>query len=470
LDAAGSAGAELALDLRRRVAEQLLRGGYVDRGLTAIDSVLSAIGVRMPRGPLASLLAFLGRRLQLALRGRRWTRRDAASLPTEELTRLDAFGTIGKSLPLVDPVRGAYALTRALLVALRLGEPARVARMLAFEGGYLAAFGRQERAAALVRIAEQEAQRTGDAEALALAANVEAIIQYLGANRWRDALRGQTEADLRNRELQAAGWETDTSQLFACFNLMYLGEVAELTRRVAAYLAEAKRRGDRYHEVSLRTRLGLIWLAVDDPERASREAAEGIASWLPASRGFHVQHLYALHTRCEAWLYRGDPASAAAAMTTAHRLVRRSLLLNMSMLRVEYAHLSGRIALAMAARATPGERRAGIRRARRFARQLVRTRRPVAEPLAALLNAGADAIAGRDQRAAEQLRAAIAGFDALDTGLHAAAARRRLGQLLGAGDGTALIADGDAFMARQGIRNPERMTEMLIPHWAPAGG
>jgi hypothetical protein len=47
--------------------------------------------------------------------------------------------------------------------------------------------------------------------------------------------------------------------------------------------------------------------------------------------------------------------------------------------------------------------------------------------------------------------------------LFAAAARRRLGQLLGGNCGQALIAQADAWMAGQGIVNPARMTAMLAP-------
>jgi hypothetical protein len=47
--------------------------------------------------------------------------------------------------------------------------------------------------------------------------------------------------------------------------------------------------------------------------------------------------------------------------------------------------------------------------------------------------------------------------------LNAAAARRRLGILIGGDRGRALATEADACMASEQIRNPCRMTAMLAP-------
>jgi hypothetical protein len=48
-------------------------------------------------------------------------------------------------------------------------------------------------------------------------------------------------------------------------------------------------------------------------------------------------------------------------------------------------------------------------------------------------------------------------------GLHAACARRRLGEVLGGHAGRDLLAEADAWMAGQQIKNPGRMAAVLAP-------
>jgi hypothetical protein len=64
---------------------------------------------------------------------------------------------------------------------------------------------------------------------------------------------------------------------------------------------------------------------------------------------------------------------------------------------------------------------------------------------------------------ADLLTRAQLGFEAADMALYSAAARRCRGLLVGGGEGAALVAEADAWMRNEGIRNPERMTAMLAP-------
>src|SRR5436853_216801 len=49
----------------------------------------------------------------------------------------------------------------------------------------------------------------------------------------------------------------------------------------------------------------------------------------------------------------------------------------------------------------------------------------------------------------------------------ASAARRRLGELLGGSEGAAFIAEADRWYASEGVKNPERFTDMLAPGFRP---
>ena len=54
--------------------------------------------------------------------------------------------------------------------------------------------------------------------------------------------------------------------------------------------------------------------------------------------------------------------------------------------------------------------------------------------------------------------------------LHAAASRRRLGELLGAAPGHALAAEADQWMREQTIRHPAQMASVYVPGFARSGG
>jgi hypothetical protein len=109
------------------------------------------------------------------------------------------------------------------------------------------------------------------------------------------------------------------------------------------------------------------------------------------------------------------------------------------------------------------ERDALLGGAERHARAILRERTRWADPLALLVQAGAAAMRGEAQRARGLLESAEAGFTAADMALHAAASRRRLGELTGGTAGGDLVAGADAWMNGQDITNPARMTQMLAP-------
>ena len=76
---------------------------------------------------------------------------------------------------------------------------------------------------------------------------------------------------------------------------------------------------------------------------------------------------------------------------------------------------------------------------------------------------------GETEAALRFLESAEAGFTAASMALHAAAARRRRGELMGGDAGRALVSGSDAWMTAQAIKAPERMTAVLAPgRWRSA--
>jgi hypothetical protein len=200
-----------------------------------------------------------------------------------------------------------------------------------------------------------------------------------------------------------------------------------------------------------------VRLAADEAPEARVELNDLMRQW--SREGFHLQHTMGTYRMVELDLYEGDAATArerAAALWSDGA----SLLVRMQHLRILVGHGLARGALAGAT--AMSNRDPLLRDAECSARRLEGVRMGSAA-LAKLVRAGIAAVRGDAPRAVALLTEAAAGFDAADMRLHAAAARRRLGGLLGGTEGEALVAKADAWMAGQQIRNPARLTATLAP-------
>ena len=468
IDVAAEAPPDQQLDLRWRAAEQLLMSGRTDEGARQMREVLTSIGMKMPETLRGTLLSLVVNRARVRLRrpSLHVRLRDPATIPPDELARIDVCWSMAVGMAIVDPFRGADFQTRHILLALRSGDPYRIACALAAEASFSAANGGRTsaRTARLVRDAEALAREVDHPNALGYAAFAAGIADYC-AGGWRRGRDGLERAAAIFRE-RCAGvtWWIDSAQYCSLECLFYAGEVAELCRRVPALLADAQARGDLYASTNLQ--IGLphsYWLFADDLDGARRHMADGMAGWSAA--GFHIQHEAQQLAQVQTHLYAGDAAAAYARVVEVWPALSRSPIFTIQLSRIAGHFERGRAALA-AAEALPadaGARRHLLRDARRSARRIVRERMAWGEPLAALVRAGARKLAGDDAGAVAELDAAIAGFDATGMALDGELARLRRGELVGGDEGAALRARAIAWMVGQGIKRPDRIAAMLAP-------
>ena len=461
----GATAAE-ALELRRRAAEQLLRSGHIDEGLAAVRNVLAQVGMSLTESPRAALAGLLVRRARLRLRGFGFRERDTSQVSAEELTRVDVCWSVAAGLAVADPLRGADFQTRNLLLALRAGEPYRVARALAMEGAFVAAAGTSStaRAADVLSRARALADRTGHPHAIGLAIGMAGLAAYL-QGRWREALDRLDEADriLRDRCVGVA-WELDTVQLFGLESLAYLGELRELDRRLALRLREAQDRGDLYALTHLRSGyLNCVWLARDDIEGARREAEAAMAGWSQTS--FHTQHLYVLFAQTQIDLYRGDGAGAYRRVKDRWPAAARSLLFRVQFARLTFLHLRLRSTLMAASQAAAGSvaRARLVREAEADVRRIARERTPYAQGWTPLAKAAL--LLMHDDRAAAlaALDAAISALDHSDMRVYSAVATHCKGLLLDNPQGHTMAEQAAAFLRAQGVTNLARMVSVHAP-------
>ena len=468
LAGAEGASADEGLELRRQAAQQFLISGHIEEGLAVLNSVLHSLGMRLAPTPRRALLSLLARRLQLALRGLRFRERPAADLSRDEIVRIDSGWVAARGLGMVDPLRAAEFQVRHLLTALRAGEPYRIARALALEVGYSTVRGRRSRRRAerLGRLAQHLAERVGNPHALGLAVMQQAAAANLyGHFRKAHELCERAEPLLRDR-CTGVVWELDTVHLFRLHSLAWMGAWRDLADRTTVLLKEAQDRGDLYLTVYLRARIRyLLRLAADDPETAAAEQRTSLKGW--SQQGFLVQHYWDWFARGEIDLYTGTPRAAWERIWERWPDYLRSRLHYYEALYIETLYLRGRVALALAA--TPdgtvcaAETKRLLAQAARDARGIERERAHWGEPLAQLLRAGLAAARGDRPSALALASSAEQALHAADMEHYAAAARRRRGALLGGDEGRTLVESADAWMWGQGIRNPARMTAMLVP-------
>ena len=133
--------------------------------------------------------------------------------------------------------------------------------------------------------------------------------------RWSEARRllDGAEAQLRER-CTGVAWEIDMAQMYGLASLFFLGEVAELSRRLPVLVKDAHGRGDLLALTNLR--LGffshIAWLAADDPATARQELQAGLDGW--SRQRFDFPRIWARGTERDIALYSGEPLLAPEPM------------------------------------------------------------------------------------------------------------------------------------------------------------
>ncbi|HEY5927853.1 MAG TPA: AAA family ATPase [Kofleriaceae bacterium] len=454
---------EVALDRRRLAAEQLLISGHIDRGIELITTVLPTLGMALPATPRRALMSLVLRRGLLRARGLRFVERQEGAVAASELTRIDLCWSVAGGLAMVDVIRGADFQTRHLLLALRAGEPTRVARALAVEGGFHAVSGPRSRRRAVKLFAEVRAllERHPSAHVASLLTGSECINAYQ-AGEWRRSLELARAAELEIRAQQAtATWERDTMNFFILYSLFYVGELRELARLAPALLRQATGRGDLYAATNLRVGLcNAAWLVPGDVAAAREHLAEATRQW--TVRWFHLQHYHHMMGEAQVALYAGEPAMGRRSVLEKWPALRAAQILRISLVHCEALQLRARLAIAMAQQGAP-DRKALLASAARDATRVAAASEPSVVPLGELALAAIDRARGNDDRAVARLRACVAAFDRAEMATYAAVTRAALGRTLGGDEGAALVSAAEGALREQTVVDPARWIAMLAP-------
>jgi hypothetical protein len=454
-----------AVRLHHLASEQLLRGGQIAQGLVVLKQVLRDAGIRLASTPRRAAIGVAFRVIWLRIRGVRFVERPASSITDHERRLLDVLWSVNIGLGVVDTLRADDVLLRFLFRALRAGDIRRVAQGLGIMSGQLAALGgaRFRWALRLSSEAEVLALRAGDSATIGLTRMCKAIVRYF-VGEFDEAANDLVAVEQYFlSHCHGVGWELATTRSFACFSLRLSGRIRELCDRFDRYTADADRAGDRYLAANLRTYQSIVWLIRDDQARAARDI-EGILDGWPADM-YHVQHFFHLYARCEQALYGDVPRVAMEAVVAEELRLRRSALLHVSGIRIEWAWIKARVALAVAETLAEADRGPYLRLAHESARVLRKAEHQTGVAMGAAVEAGVGWLtpgANRDD-GIRALEHAIAVAEAAGAKLIAASGRRWLGEILGGRKGEELRARSNGWMAEQGVEQPVRIAHLIAP-------
>jgi len=257
-----------------------------------------------------------------------------------------------------------------------------------------------------------------------------------------------------------AGWHSN-ARIFNVLSLVNMGQLAKLAARFPQLIAEADQRGDLYTYVNFRAGApSVLLLAADQPEEARRQIREAMARW--SQSGFLLQHWRTMCAEVDVELYEGDGPVAYERLSRDARALDKSLLLRVQYVRAMTSFLRARCAIAsLEGASSVAPKRLAV--VDKMARQLAREGLPWTSALASMVAAGAANAHGDRTATEEHLRAALERTDGAGMELHAAAARHRLGAVLGGEEGLALTQQAEDTLRAQGVRTPSRFASMLMP-------
>jgi hypothetical protein len=398
------------------------------------------------------------------VRGTAFRERAAADIPVVELQQLDLCSTLCRGLGFTDTLRAVELQSRHLSLALKVGEPFRVARALTLSAAADGLSGsRRARAYRYLEQARELSERAQHSFGVAIVHSARGILA-LGAGRFLEARQEFETAEhiLRDRCV-APPFTTLLCHVYRLEAVYCSGQLREYFQMIPEFAAEVQGRGDLHAEVNVHLRqFHMKCFVEDDLERAEEELSK--ARTHLGNHKLLVTRNNLVFRQIEFALYSGQPERAWALMPVLSRVLLPMRLFGFDFSTTICFEKDAYAALAMAAAAIERQQRPDtfLRRAERDARHIDAWRAPFGRPIAELIR-GVVAMQRGATTAVRHLEAAEQGFTSNDMALHATVAKWRRGRATGGEAGERLSKEARDWMIDQGVRNPERLSAMIAP-------
>ena len=454
----------VAIQLRRRAAEEYLKSGYFDDGIAVMRGVLRALGMTYPGSPWAAIARTLVERIKLRLRGREGAAREEREVPAALLAKIDVCWSVVSSLGFVDPWPGILYQAKHLRFALAAGEPYRASRALAVEGGVRGLTGASETISPRMTACLSRAHELADVCGRPHAAGIAQLFESMGA-----FLRGHWERSqscaLRSHRIfrhQCTGvaWEIASTQMHLLHASFLRGDLRRFGSRIPGWLAVARQRRDLFQLTVLQSGPpNFYWLMCDCADEARSLVVSAMEPW--SNRGFHLQHFFALWAQGHIDQYAGIGHVGFARWQDNWSELARSKITYVQLTRIVGHDARARCALSAAIAGHTGA--VGVARA--DARAIEKQRMPWGNALALMLRASLAALDGARDSAMELLEGAMGGCAAADMSLHRICCAYRLAQ---EHDDVAGLETARSWLRTQGVVRPEKIVDVILP-WPKRG-
>ncbi len=335
----------LAAKRKQRAADQLLRCGHIDAGITAMIPALRAFGLPTPQTPISSLLTCMMKRLKLKLRHKdlSWTPNDAPD--PHDIERIDLAWNTAIGLLNVDHVRGFLYQTCSLSLALSAGDPFRIARSLIAEAVSLTALGGDPKTVdAMIHQAKQISDQLQSPYLNAFLIMLTGSVLFF-RGQWQQAYDLHVHAGKLFKTIpQDVSWELATSDLVSRGAQLYVGLDDQSLEEIESSIARAQSRGNRYHAATNQSGItNIAWVMDDNIAQARRQTQESVRSW--SQKGFHLQHYFDVIATTQIELYAGNGQAAYQHIRSRWQSIQTSQLLRAGINRAQSAEQLARAAL-----------------------------------------------------------------------------------------------------------------------------
>jgi hypothetical protein len=473
LDAAGFTDPEPGLDLKRRGAEQMMVNGRIEQGAELLREVCKALDLRLPRDTVDAILSLAWFRLRLRLHPLAQLSvavrpAGATTLPPLHALRLRCLRSAVTGLVGYLPIQAAAASALYLLEAYGCPDPAERIRASGF---YAHMNSLTDPHGALVRGLLTQMDRLAEREQRPELIGFARLMHGTAAYNREQYVEARRHLELGRTALQQGSgvdwWELDATQVYDQLSAFYCGDYADIARTTPSLLDEALRRGRSWSLAMLSGFAAMpAWLATGDVEGYRTRLREARAVWHAAEVPAWPDYML-LVADVLLEVFIGQPERGFERFETHYALYRRTLIARGSRA-VGIGYATHRATCAAAALVTTRTNSPKVRR-----RLLAALRDSIeilelhggskSRAMSKVFGAALAFHSAAPERAAQDLCVALPLLERAGARMHVAAVKRRLGAMLGGGEGAQLVASGDEFMQGQGVTSIEAMTELNCP-------